>query len=142
MATKQIVIHVGEQEVTLTLHSVSKRDGIRRAVMMSESRDGEMKDRLEIEKGIAFFKYPTCICAVKEPEEYVHLPFDRFLDVDEQDMDAWEAAAYELNPQWARAWKLMADMTEQDEKKLSTSEDGSSAPTPQPATTTSQPSTN
>ncbi len=129
MATKSITIHVDEEEVTLLLKSASKAEGIRRAEMMAHSRDGDMADRSESEKQVAFYLYPTCICCVREPANYRDLPFDEFLKVDEQDMDAWVQAAYDVNPQWARAWKMMAQMSETDEKKVGTPSDGSSEPT-------------
>lgn len=137
MATKSITIHVGEEEVTLLLKPASQRDGVRRATLMATSREGEMADRSEIEKQVAFYKYPTCVCCVREPERIAQMTFDQFMEVDEQDIDAWVQAAYDLNPQWAKAWKLMAEMTEQEAKKVGTPSDGSSEPTPQPEPETS-----
>lgn len=127
MATKEIVIHIDDEEVKVVLKSAKKADGIWRGQLMS--------DAIKMEEGksesmVAFYLYPTCMASVKEPEKVRQMSLDDFINkVDEADIDMWLKEAYELNPQWKRGMQDLVEMTEEQSKKLGTPSNGSTLPT-------------
>ncbi len=114
---KTITIHVDEQPVEVELRSARKSDGLRRAERMMDAAKMDGNDGL---KQVAFFLYPTCIAATVT-EEIAKMTLTDFVEkVDEADVDKWAETAYELNPQWRDAFKVMAEMGAEAEKKIST----------------------
>jgi len=126
METKSIEIHIGDETKTIVVQSVNKKASIRRAELMAAAT--KMPDD-DMTKATAFFLLPTCLCCVKDPPEVRDWTLDQFMEVDEQDIDAWMAAAYEVNPQWKAGMKMLGSLSAEEEKKTLTSADGSATPT-------------
>jgi hypothetical protein len=118
MATKRITVQINDQPVDLVLKSARVADGVRRSELMAEAAQGDMTT---IRSQHAFFTYPTCVAAVSEPDWVRDMSLDQFLaDVDENDMLIWQAAAFEMNPQWVRSLKSLGELGEEAEKKTGT----------------------
>jgi hypothetical protein len=126
MPTKRLVIHVDDNEVEIVLKTAKKGDGIWRAELMTEAVKMEQSAR----SMIAFYLYPTCIAAVKEPQWVRDMSLDDFIKkVDEPDIDQWNADAYELNQQWKKGMRDLAELGEPDTKKSGTPSSGLTVPT-------------
>ena len=140
MATKVIHVEIDDKEVEVVLKSARKADGIWRAELMGKAALGQSNDPKAM---VGFYLHATCVAAVKEPDWVRNLPLDDFIErVGEADIDTWVAAAYEINPQWRQAMKQLAELGEDESKKIGTSESGLSKPTEEPTLVTSPVSTN
>ena len=66
---------------------------------------------------VAFYLYPTCMAAVKEPQWVKDMPLEDFINlVDEPDIDLWVGEAYELNPQWQASMRVLSGLGEDEAK--------------------------
>lgn len=116
MATKVITVRIKDEPFEITLRSSKVEDGLLRGQLITKAV--QMPDEEQIKKIAATVLFPTCICCVAEPKEIRAMSLDAFLaDVDEQDMDAWIKAAYELNPHWQTIYQAPAADAE---KKITT----------------------
>lgn len=104
------VIHKSERATAnLTLREATGRDGIRRAGLARQAL------RLYADDPATWFMayhfHPACVSCVDigflkvgkkkyTPDTIVDMPFDEFIDLPEALINAWTAAAYELNPHW------------------------------------------
>lgn len=138
MATKSITIHVDDLPVEVVLKSARKRDGIRYVELMRGAINFEDQDPnrlLTAEEQLHVYVWPACVAAVKTPPEIRNMTFEDFMEkVDDVDVNMWLAAAYELNPQWRPPAPLPPGaqpepMSEEDQKKILMSSDGSTEPT-------------
>ena len=113
---KKIIIHIDDQEQEVTIGSAKKVDGIRRSELMLNA----IALTETASKQVAFWLYPTCISAVREPESVKNMPLEDFMSrVDEADIDLWMEAAYECNPHWRSASEALAKVgSEISEKKI------------------------
>jgi hypothetical protein len=124
---QSITIHVDDEPVEITIGSARKEDSIRRAELMNTAA--------RMEPGplsmVAFYLYPVCVCSVREPESAKYMSLDDFVSkVDDADLDAWAAKAYELNPHWKQMINDLGKVDEAEkEKKILTPSPGSSTPT-------------
>ena len=126
MATKIIRVHIDDVAVEVELKAARKADGLWRAELMGLAAAGTSTDPVSL---VGFYLYPTCVAAVKRPGWVRDITLEDFIDkVDEQDMDLWCGAAYELNPQWQHSMQTLASMTDEESKKTGTPSSGLTQP--------------
>jgi hypothetical protein len=124
---KTITIHIDFKPQEIIVGSARKVDGIRRLELMVKAA---AKEEASLTDRVALFLYPTCICSVREPEDFRDLSLEDFLKVDEADIDTWMATAYEVNPQWRSAYEASAVIGEGKKTiEIGTPSTGSSQPT-------------
>ena len=103
---KILNIEVDERAVTLTISRATARMGINRyllATQAAQQNDQEVEagTGTHAERILRLMTYPDCISAVTECQGMPWpITFERFIELDEVDVDAWIAASYEVNPQW------------------------------------------
>jgi hypothetical protein len=125
MATKRIVIHVDDEEVGVVLKTAKKEDGIWRAELMTQATKMEQSAT----SMVAFYLFPTCMASVKEPQWVRDMSLSDFVSkIDEPDIDTWVGEAYELNPQWKKSMRDLAELGEPDTKKSGSPSSGLTMP--------------
>lgn len=127
MATKRVTITLNDQPVELVLRSSSVEDGLLRGQIMAKAYARKDEEGMTQELRIAgTILHPVCVACVREPRSVRELSLEEFFQLDEQEVNAWANAAYELNPHW----KIQVDIpSDEAEKKIGTPSSGSPAST-------------
>jgi len=128
--TKEVTIEE-YPEVRITVREATALDGMRRMILLNETRleekdegEGESKplDVLGFSVDTALAKallrrvYSVCLACMVECEGLDDLSFEGFSRLPEQIVVAWENAALGLNPHW-RWWSEGDETEEQAEEK-------------------------
>jgi hypothetical protein len=124
MATKRILITIGDKSVEVVLRSATVLDGLFRGSLVAQSFDHEEQSK-DVRIAGALL-YPNCVACVESPESVRSMPLAEFIKMSEQDIDAWLKAAYELNPHWLlKKPEAGEKLSEEAEKKITTRFNGS-----------------
>jgi hypothetical protein len=118
MRTTEIVLDFNDQPTKVVVKRATIEDGVTRYIMATKGIEESEKDQNESRRVLRLILYPNLMAATLSVEG-VELPmsFDAFRDLDEDTVNRWADAVYELNPHWQAAEEPETDKKKSSRKK-------------------------
>jgi hypothetical protein len=101
----------GDREYTVKLARATAHKGMTRSIMAYKSHGVNKEDPDDARCTLRAITYPDLICSTQEATGFDEwpVPFDTFLNLPDEFVEAWERGAYTVNPHWNPAGEAEAE---------------------------------